>query len=252
MNKELLSFLTIFIALIVGAIYYSSPIQDPIISALNSVKSSYHSSVEYVQNKFHQHLFQSEHIEELEAKLKLYEKNHLVQNQLAHEIKDLFANKSTFHADPRVELTRSISYVKFGDMNKVWLEINDLNSSKIYGLVFKDLVAGIVVFQSKKPMALLNKDIKSLYSVYVGKQNAPGIAHGNNASTLIVKFIPTWFDIKVGDEVTTSGLDNIFFKGLKVGKVLSVNIAEGYQSAVIEPYYKSNDPDYFYVIKSVR
>ncbi|MEO1938539.1 MAG: rod shape-determining protein MreC, partial [Sulfurimonas sp.] len=51
-----------------------------------------------------------------------------------------------------------------------------------------------------------------------------------------------------GDEVTTSGLDNIFFPGLKVGKVISLSKSQGYQRAVVEQYYKANRPSYFHII----
>jgi rod shape-determining protein MreC len=101
-------------------------------------------------------------------------------------------------------------------------------------------------------LALLNSDIKSTYAVYIGEQRAPGIAHGNNDKNLVVNFIPAWFSIKVGDEVITSGLDNIFFKGLRVGHVIAISKSQGYQNAVVEQYYKSNEPSYFHIIRSIR
>ena len=67
-----------------------------------------------------------------------------------------------------------------------------------------------------------------------------------------MKFIPAWFDIQEGDEVITSGLDNIFFKGLKVGRVISVKKSQGYQNAIIEQYYKASDLGYFHMIRSVK
>jgi rod shape-determining protein MreC len=130
--------------------------------------------------------------------------------------------------------------------------MNDFNSSKIYGLVYKDSVAGIVISKDSKPIALLNGDIKSSYAVFVGEDDAPGIAHGNNDNTIIVNFIPSWINIKVGDEVISSGLDNLFFRGLKVGKVLSIKKSQGYQSVVVDPYFKSKEPRYFYVITEVQ
>ncbi|MDQ1337449.1 MAG: rod shape-determining protein MreC, partial [Campylobacterota bacterium] len=171
----------------------------------------------------------------------------------ASEINDIFVqNRSSFKTDPNVELVRTISYQKFGDQNRVWLEIDDYNSSKIYGLTYNELVAGIVVSHNGRPLGLLNSDTKSSYAVYVGDENAPGIVQGNNSKHLLVKFIPAWFLIEVGDEVVTSGLDEIFFKGLKVGTVVSVTKSQGYQTAVIEPFYKANDPNYFHMIKKVR
>jgi rod shape-determining protein MreC len=114
------------------------------------------------------------------------------------------------------------------------------------------MVAGIVVPKDTKALALLNSDLKSTYAVYIGNNKAPGIAHGNNDQHLVVSFIPAWFEIRVGDEVITSGLDNIFFKGLKVGRVISISKSQGYQNAVVEQYYKSNEPSYFHIIRSVQ
>lgn len=253
MNKELLGFFSIFIALFVGALYYSNSIQSPFISSLNYIKSSFHNSVEFVENSITKHTFQAQHIEELEDELTQYKNNHLIMKQLAHEVNDLFAqNSSSFRVNPKVELVRTLSYEKFGNLNRIWLEVEDYNASKIYGLVHKEIVAGLIVPKNGKALGLLNKDIKSSYAVYVGEELAPGIAHGNNAKNLVVEFIPAWFNIKKGDEVITSGLDEIFFKGIKVGQVVSVTKSQGYQNAIIEPYYTSNDPNYFHMISSVR
>jgi len=69
---------------------------------------------------------------------------------------------------------------------------------------------------------------------------------------MLVQYIPTWIGITVGDEVVTSGLDHLFFPAIKVGTVKSIELTGGYQNAVIEPYYKGNDPDYFHVITRIR
>lgn len=253
MSRGLFSFLSVFIALFLGALYYTDTIQKPIISSLNYIKLNYLNSIEYIEDTVNRHMFQANHIALLEDSLQKYEKNHLVMQQLASEVSDLFEqNHSTLKTNPEVDLVRTISYQEFGDLNKVWLEVNDYNSSKVYGLVYKELVAGIVVSKNDRPLALLNNDVKSSYAVYVGPNLAPGIAHGNNSKYLVVRFIPSWFSIKQGDEVVTSGLDNIFFKGLKVGRVVSVTKSQGYQNAVISPYYLANDPNYFHIIRSVR
>lgn len=253
MSRGLFSFLSVFIALFLGALYYTDTIQKPLISSLNYIKSNYIDSIEFIENSINRHMFQAKHIELLEDSLQKYENNHLVMQQLASEISDLFEeNHSTLKTDPRVDLVRTISYEEFGDLNRVWLEVNDYNSSKVYGLVYKELVAGIVVSKNGRALGLLNKDVKSSYAVFVGPNQAPGIAHGNNSKYLVVKFIPSWFIINEGDEVITSGLDQIFFKGLKVGKVVSVTKSQGYQNAVIDPYYLANDPNYFHIIRSVR
>lgn len=253
MNKELLGFLAFFIALFVGALYFTNIIQSPFISALNSIKSNYHDSIEYLETTLDKHFFQASQIEKLKEKLLVYEKGHILMVQLAKEANDLFIeNNSSLKINPNVELVRVLSYETFGDYNRLWLDIEDFNASKIYGLTHQDTVAGIAVEYKGRALALLNKDPKSSYAVYVGGEFAPGIAHGNNTQNLIVKFIPTWIKVHPGDEVITSGLDTIFFKGLKVGKVLSVSSSGGFQSAIVQPYYKENDPNYFHMIRSIR
>jgi len=253
MNKELFSYFFVLSALLVGALYYNNVIQSPIISVLNSIKMTYHTTNQYISDTFEEHFFQAQRITTLKEELSQYEKNHLVMQELATEIQDLYQlENSSFKITPNIQLVRAISYEKFGNFNRLWIEVPEYNSSKIYGLTYKEYVAGIVINIDKKPLALLNQDIKSAYSVYVGRENAPGITHGNNDNNLVVNFIPTWFNIKVGDEVITSGLDKIFMKGLKVGKVLSVTSSQGYQNAIIEPYYKTNEPNYFYMIRRVR
>jgi rod shape-determining protein MreC len=253
MNKELFSFLSIFIALFIGAIYYTNIIQVPFISSLNYIKKNYHIAVEYTINNIDKHFLQAQEIESLKQELQKYENNHLVMQQLASEVNDLFeANKSKLKNNPKVELVRVISYEEFGNFNRLWIDLKDYNSSKIYGLTYKEMVAGIVIPKHNRPLALLNKDTKSTYAVYVGSDLAPGIAFGTDNENIIVEYIPAWFKIKAGDEVVTSGLDKIFFKGLKVGKVISSKKSHGFQSAIITPYYKANDPSYFHMIKQER
>ena len=253
MNKELFSYISILIALMVGALYYNNLIQSPIITSLNSIQSTYYNSIKFVDDAISKHFFQATQIVELKAELEQYENNHLVMKQLASEINDLYdENHSTIKLSPKVELIRTISYEKFGNLNRLWIDFPDYNSSKIYGLIYKEFVAGIVIEQNDKPLALLNRDLKCAYAVYIGENRAPGIAHGNNSEFLVVDFIPEWIEINPGDEVITSGLDNIFFKGLKVGKVISITKSQGYKSAVVEQYYKANEPSYYHLIRSVK
>ena len=253
MNKKALSYFFIIIALFVGAMYYNNLIQSPILTALNSIKSSYLNTIEFFENKIDKHIFQAQEIQNLKQQLKQYENNHLVMQQLTKELNDVYKeNNSSLATNPKIELVRAISYEKFGNLNRLWMDIPDYNSSKLYGLTYKEFVAGIVINKNNKPLALLNSDIKSTYSVYVGKDQAPGIAHGNNGQNIIINFIPAWFNIQAGDEVITSGLDNIFFKGLKVGKIISVTKSQGYQNALVEQYYKANEPSYFYMIRRVK
>ncbi len=236
-----------------GALYFSNSIQSPIISILNTIKSTYNNTTTSIQNTIYLHTQQAKHIQKLENELKQYKKNHLLMQEMASNINDYYKlNNSKLKNNPKVELVRAISYENFGDTNRLWIDIKDYNKSKIYGLTFNEFVAGIVINKNNKPLALLNRDFQSSYAVYVGNIKAPGIVKGNNNKNLTVRFIPAWFKIKKGDEVITSGLDGIFFKGLKVGRVLNIKTSQGYQNAEIEPYYKAKEPSYFYMIKDAK
>jgi len=236
-----------------GALYYTNTIQSPLLSSLNAIKVFYHNSVKNITDTVEKHFFQAQKITDLKAQLQEYKNNHLIMQQLVSELEDLYKeNNSTLSIDPKTELVRAISYEKFGNLNRIWIDIPDYNASKIYGLVYKEMVAGIVIPKENKALALLNSDIKSTYAVYIGDEKAPGIAHGNNDKNLVVNFIPAWFSIKVGDEVITSGLDHIFFKGLKVGRVIKLSKSQGYQNAVVKPYYKACEPSYFHIIRTLR
>lgn len=253
MNKQKL-FLTLLLALAVSAaLYFTGLLQSPILRVTLAVKSYYLDGIETLQATLEEHFDQQQTIISLQEKNRYYEKELLALHQVADEYQKLLReNNSTFITHGETELVRSLSYVRFGDPHKLWLEMEHFNPRQVYGLLYRGYAAGIVVSNNGKAMALLNGDVKSSYAVNVGASMAPGIVRGANAKHLVVEFIPTWIPIAVGDEVTTSGLDQIFLSGLKVGKVISTAKAQGYQSAVIEPYYYGKNPAYFHVITKVR
>ena len=253
MNKDFIALFTIVLALFIGALYYSKTVQKPFINSLNYIKSSYHNSVDTTLEVISEHFYQKDTIVDLRVELQNYKDNHLLMHQMANELNGLYKEQNISKKfRPLVSIASTISYVKFADKNKIYLQTEDLNQSNIYGLIANELTAGIVTFSHGQAIALLNSDIKCSYAVYVGKNKAPGIIHGNNAEDLILEFMPTWIKIEIGDEVITSGLDNLFFKGLKVGKVLSITRSGGYQNAVIAPYFNASNPDKFHIIESIR
>ena len=253
MNKELIPTLLLIFALFGGAYYYSETVQAPFLNMFHAIKSSYHDTLETIDHTVEEHFSQQETIRRQREQIAFLEAQQLRMQQLKSTNDAFLAmQNSPLNHTPTVSLARALSYVKFGDTRKVWLEMEDFNTSRIYGLVHNDTTAGIVVASHHKPMALLNGDPKSSYAVFVGKNRAPGIIHGNNSDTLVVRYIPTWIEVAPGDEVVTSGLDHLFFRGLRVGKVLSVSLSEGYQSAVVAPYCSADAPDYFHVITSVN
>ncbi|MBD3799278.1 rod shape-determining protein MreC [Sulfuricurvum sp.] len=253
MNKNSLLIGGLLALAVGGALYFTNLLQSPIIYLNLSLKIAYKNTLESIQNGIDEHFRQQATIIDLRRKNQFYEQELLNLHQVADEYqKLLIEHNSSFQTSPSTRLIRTISYVRFGDPHRVWVEMDHFDPTKVYGLLYRGYAAGIVVSKDKRPMALLNGDLKSSYAVNVGASMAPGIVRGNNKRQLIVEFIPTWIPISVGDEVLTSGLDQIFMAGLKVGKVISITKASGYQSAIIEPYFYGKNPAYFHVITHIR
>lgn len=249
MNKELIGFLFVAFAILIGVLQFTNWIQGPFVTALNGAKSFVYETIESIDSTIDEHFSQQSTIQKLRSQNQKLENNTLLLQEFAAELNQMFEqHQSSLEISPKVQLVRTLSYAKFGDINRVWLDMKDYNTSKIYGLVSKGYAAGIVTFKHDQPMALLNSDYKCSYAVYIGKKRAPGIVHGKNTEEMVVEFIPNWIDIEVGDEVFTSGLDSLFFNGLKVGRVIEVTQSQGFQNARIKPYFDVTQPGYFQVI----
>jgi len=252
MSKRVFALLLLLL-LFAGSVFFSTALQSPLLSVLQSVNRSWNTFTTGINNLLEENFEQQETIQRLRKDAELYRQLHLTLHEMATEFNALLAeNNSTFTYDPRVTLVRTISYANFAEMTKLWLQMDDFNASRLYGLVYNETAAGIVTQRDGRPLALLNGDYQCTYAVYVGPNKAPGIVRGRNSDTMLVQYIPTWVAISVGDEVVTSGLDGLFFAGIKVGTVRAIELTGGYQNAVIEPYYKGNDPDYFHVITKIR
>lgn len=252
MNKEFVTLTIIVVGLFIGAFSYTNLLHKEIIGALNGIKSTYFDAVEHIQNSIDKHFYQASTIEKLKAQLVQYKQDRLLLESIANEYNLLLAaNESKLKQRTNIILARAISYAKFGDRNKMWLEIPDFDPNKMYGLVVNGNSAGIVISRLGKPLALLNPDLKMSYAVYIGDNEVPGIARGKNSEEMIVEFIPTWMKINIGDEVRTSGLDNLFHKGIPTGKVIDISKIQGYQIATIKPYANTQSLGYFHVIEQL-
>jgi rod shape-determining protein MreC len=250
MNKDHVTVFLITLALLAGAIRYTNPLHDYFLEGLNGIKNTYWSIVESVEDTIEEHFNQQDTIIALREANKAYKNDRILLQSIAAELNAVMAsNKRRVDSNrTHVQLARAISYAKFGDRNKVWLEMDDFNRSKMYGLIRNGESAGIVIEKLGKAQALLNGDHKCSYAVYIGAKKAPGIARGKNSDEMLVEFIPTWMKIKVGDEVKTSGLDQLFYEGIPVGRVKSFNQSQGFQTAVIEPYADTLNLGYFHVL----
>ena len=216
----------------------------------NGIKQFYIESIISIQTKTEKYFNQTIQIENLQKEneeLRNYKLEYFnSKNKLESLLETLDAPNS---ATEQIMFTRVLSYVNFDNFTKVWLDLEKKDNS-ILGIISQEFAAGIVVNQDGKAKALLNGNEKCNYSIFIGKNKAPGIIHATkDRQNLVAKFIPIWFDIKIGDEVITSGMDNIFFAGLKVGRVISIKKKQDIQEAVIAPYAKVLKQKSFFVYK---
>ncbi len=139
-------------------------------------------------------------------------------------------------------------YVKLGNFQQLWLEpFSGYDPSRNYGVIRSEMAIGIVVAKERRPLMILAGDKECNFAVYIGDKRAPGIATGLDARHMIVKYIPEWMPLNIGDKVLTSGLDHIFPAGIPVGRVLSVRKMQGFKNARIELFGDTLHPEFVWL-----
>lgn len=222
------------------------------ISIGNYIKINISSAIDFTASLYQMHVNQSDEIKRLREveKQKEYQDIEIsIRNSTIANLMSLLDinSKPTF---PNVYLVNSHSYVNMGQYSKVWLKDynNNLNNKKIFGLIRDNYAAGIALFKDNRLVGILNGDSKLSYGVYIGDSKSIGILKTNMNNSTVVEYIYAWSDINVGDEIITSGLDGIFFEGVKVGKVKSVRQEYGYIVVDVDLYNKNNDIGYFWLV----
>ena len=138
----------------------------------------------------------------------------------------------------QITFSRMISYVEMNDYTKIWLEQNNTlkqRENAIFGLISNNQVAGIAKMQSGRLLGFLNGNEKCSYSVVVGDNKTPGVAKYDLNKGFVVDYIPLYPKIEIGEQIYTSGFDEIFYPGVLVGVIESVEEQQGYQVAKIKP-----------------
>lgn len=245
MNK--LKIILLISAFIFVSIRYGTEARQIIGGINQTILNKYVSTKFSINQKIDEHIGQAQEIQRLKTENQNLQKSAILSIAFASKLSALLKEHNATSYHPHVTLVHSIGYANLNDYGKVWLNFEDFNKSRIYGLLSQGNAAGIVVSSDEQPMGLLLSDPKSIFSVYVGAQKMQGIAQGNRKG-LVVKYISQWLQPQIGDEVITSGLDSIFFEGIKVGKVSEIIEEESSKTVVVEPYMSTHVPAYMHVI----
>lgn len=224
-------------------------------SFFNDLKLTYINKVVNISTTVEKYFNQASTIERLKIEneeLKEYKILYTSTKKQLDTLKELVIGLNTSELRPKIELVKVLSYINFNDFTKVWLD-QERNDDKILGLITNNYAAGIVVNKNGRSIALLNGNKECSYAVFIGKNKVPGIVTSSkDGKGMLIKFIPMWTDIKEGDEVITSGMDDIFFEGLKVGKITEITTLPDMKIAKLKPYANVLEKKYFYTYEHIE
>lgn len=243
--------LFVVVVFVLISLAFGSLIRGKIVEFTGETINLYYNAVFSVKNTIKEHFDQKNEIENLRAQNTELQKSAMLLSTFASELNQILIDKNSSKYEPNVKLIKTLSYATISDYNKIWVDFDEFDKSKIYGLILGGNSAGILVAKDNKPLAIMQRDEKSIFSVFIGESRIPGVASGNGEN-IVVKFIPKWLEPKLGDEVFTSGKDGIFFAGVPVGKVSQILNENLYKSAVITPYADANIPAFLYVVTKDR
>jgi rod shape-determining protein MreC len=221
----------------------------------NDLKISYINKGISISSSLEKYFDQATKIEELTIENKELREYKILYNTTQKQldaVKEFLVNIELNQSRPKIELVKVLSYVSFNDFTKVWIDKKP-EDDNILGLITENYAAGILVNKDGRSVGLLNGNKESSYAVFIGEGKSPGIiTSSKNQDELLIKYIPIWAEINKGDEVITSGMDNIFFEGLKVGRIIEITSLPDMKIATVKPYVNVLKKKYFYSYKNVN
>lgn len=250
MNKKVL--ISLFLLFYIGYYFhFDEYIQDKIVQITKSISSYIISNFDFINNNINNYLKEVSYVKKLEEENNRNKQYRIKYNILKKEIDEYNSSILSYDTNLSLQKVSILSYKNFNDYSKAILNFNILNH-KIYALLTYDgFSAGIVTKENKQSIAYFNNNSRANYTVFIGKNNIPGITSGTDFNgKLIIKYVPLWRDVKIGDKIITSGLDNIFPIGIKVGIVIGIYKDNMMQEIISEPYFSSIKQRYFYLYDS--
>jgi len=253
MKNSKLLFLSFVIISIIFLLRKEESFQNKFALFTLPIKESYLSLTNNIKFSIDQYLFQANSIERLEHDNILLRKYLYQQKTKIIQLEELHKdNEEKFNLHQNILRVQTISYKKLNDFSQIYLtKGNELKKDKIFGLIQKNVAAGIAIKTDGPLKGILLSNEACQFSTFIGEKKRPGIAKGINAQSMEVNFIPKWSQINIGDKVVTSGLDNIFLPNIPVGVVTKVITKSTYKTAIIKIHANVLHPNFFYLVKEV-
>jgi len=242
-----LKFIFLILVCVAISLVFGTYIRAGVVDIGGGILRGFYTAQNFIKESISEHFDQKREIERLREENKELRKSAVLLSTFANELDQVLVDKNSTRYEPNVQLVKTLSYATIGDYNKFWVDFKGFDTTKIYGALYQANTIGVIVTKDNRPLAVLQNDPKVAFSVYIGPERIPGVV-GGDGRRVLVKYIPQWLEPKIGDEVTTSGLDGIFFAGVPVGRITSIEQEDLYKSAIVEPYAKPNIPAFLYVV----
>jgi len=255
MNKNI-AFLGLMILVLLGYIFnFDKLMSNQFLSATSDARWSYSNNLTSFKDTINAYFNQAQTLNDFATQRDknahyriLYENAQNELNELKYNMQILDANLSyqTIYA-------KAVSYINLNDFSKVVLD-KKMAPGKLYPLITpQGFSAGIVRVYNNLSIGYLNTNEKANYATFIGETNAPGITSGSDENGyILIQHIPKWYTIKINDEVITSGMDEIFPYGIKVGRIVGSKELLNTKMAIVKPYAFVTSKRYFYIITNVN
>lgn len=237
MNKKLIYFF-IFTIIIFSYIFnVDRLIRNQISTLNNSITNLYLNTIVITQESVNRYFNQITYIEQLLKLNEEYLQYKIKYNQLISS-NDTIQNKDLLGQDIKLQKISILKYKKLNDFSKVILTKKEDDNKTINALITYDgYSAGIAMNIDNDFIGYLNNNDKCNYAVYIGNKKATGITSGITKDGMLkIKYVPLWQDVSIGDEVITSGMDDIFPLGVKIGIVKKIKSIENTKTVYLQPY----------------
>jgi len=230
-------------------------IANALLNIINPVKQNYKDFSQEIENKSHSYVFQRKSIEKLTKENLVLRKRLLEQMHYLEQVTGIYKVLPKLSRLPvhNISISETISYVKLNSFSRIILtKPKGFIENRLYGLIQGTVVAGTAEVKNNQLYGYLTSDNKCRFSVFIGDKKAPGIAIGLSKNRMIIKFIPKWHNVQVGDRVVTSGLDKIFFAKVPVGIVTDVEVQSAYTIAHVQTYSDIFHPKTFFLVNDSK
>ena len=249
MKKRSLLLLIILVVLFVIFTKYNGVAKSFLLDIINPIKITY----QKITNISDSYLTQQEKILKLEEENNKLKQTLIRQSNYMARLSEIYRDLPSLEKKPykNIYIVNTISYVKLNKLNEILLTTPKnfkFKKNKPYGFLQNDVAAGIALYDDGKLYGYLLSNPKCTFSVKIGKNEINGIAQGDNKGGMIIKYIPRWSKISIGDKVVTSGLDNIFYPNITVGQITDIKLLDRYKEARVKVVANLAKPSVFFLI----